>query len=326
MKAQLEEILDRNRIKIAYGKLPTYIPELQKANKDALGIYISQLDGSEYGAGDYDYKFTIQSISKVITLLIALEDLGPDYVFERVGMEPTGDAFNSMMKLEISRPSKPFNPMINAGAIAITSMIKGNTSEEKIDRILSFFKLITQNPGLKINESVYMSEKKTGDRNRAMAYFMKDVGVIQKDVEESLDVYFKQCSIEVTCRDISKIGLFLSNDGILQTTGEQLVNPEYCKIAKAFMVTCGMYNASGEFAIKVGIPAKSGVGGGIMAVVPGKMGIGVLGPALDEKGNSIAGIGVLDELFKNLKFKYFLIKNPMEIWVRKEYLMNLIYL
>lgn len=305
MQEQLEKILNNNRKNIQYGNLPTYIPELTKANKDALGIYISQLDGSEFGAGDYEYKFTIQSISKVITLIMALEDWGPEYIFERVGMEPTGDAFNSMMKLEIVRPSKPFNPMINAGAIAVTSMIKGSTSEEKIERIMEFFKLITQNPNLEINRSIYMSEKKTGDRNRAMAYFMRDVGVINGDVEENLDLYFKQCSIEVTCKDIARIGLFLSSDGVLQQTGKQLINPKYSKIAKAFMVTCGMYNASGEFAIDVGIPAKSGVGGGIMAVAPGKMGIGVLGPSLDEKGNSIAGIGVLKELSKTLELSIF---------------------
>lgn len=305
MQKQLEEILDKNRSKIQHGNLPTYIPELSKANKNALGVYISQVDGMEFGAGDYEHKFTIQSISKVITLIMALEEWGPDYVFDSVGMEPTGDAFNSMMKLEIVRPSKPFNPMINAGAIAVTSMIKGKSPEEKIERILDFFKIITQNPSLEVNKSIYMSEKKTGDRNRAMAYFMKDVGVIRGNVEETLDVYFSQCSIEVTCRDIARIGLFLSNDGILKETGKKLINPRHSKIAKAFMTTCGMYNASGEFAIKVGIPSKSGVGGGIMSVVPGQMGIGVLGPSLDEKGNSIAGIGVLEDIAKALNISIF---------------------
>lgn len=305
MQDKMRKILDKNREKIQYGNLPTYIPELNKAKKDALGIYISMLDGTEVGAGDYEYKFTIQSISKVITLLIALEDRGHEYVFGKVGMEPTGDAFNSMMKLEIVRPSKPFNPMINAGAIAVTSMIKGNTQAERIKRIMDFFKLVTQNPDLRINESVYMSEKQTGDRNRAMAYFMKDVGIIETDVEESLDLYFKQCSIEVTCKDIARIGLFLSNDGKLQSTGEQLISPMYSRMAKAFMVTCGMYNASGEFAINVGIPAKSGVGGGIMAVAPGKMGIGVLGPSLDEKGNSIAGREVLKDFSDEFNLSIF---------------------
>lgn len=305
VQIELEKILNQNREKIAFGNLPTYIPELTRANKDALGIYISQLDGSEFKAGDYDYKFTIQSISKVITLIMALEDWGAEYIFECVGKEPTGDAFNSMMKLEIVRPSKPFNPMINAGAIAVTSKIKGKSPEERIQRIMDFFKLVTGNPDLKVNESIYMSEKSTGDRNRAMAYFMKDVGVITGDVEENLDLYFKQCSIEVTCKDIARIGLFLSSDGVLLETGKQIINPKHSKIAKALMTTCGMYNASGEFAINVGIPAKSGVGGGIMAVVPGKMGIGVIGPSLDEKGNSIAGVGVLEQLSKMLELSIF---------------------
>lgn len=295
MEQKLRDILKRNRSYINNGKLPTYIPELSKADKNALGIYISDLNGEEYGVGDYEYKFTIQSISKVVTLLLALEDRGPEELFQFVGMEPTGDSFNSMMKLEIVSPSKPFNPMINAGAIAVTSLIKGSP-EEKFQRIVDLFQKITNNPNLQINENVYLSEKKTGDRNRAMAYFMRDVGVIQGNVEENLDIYFKQCSLEVTCKDIARIGRFLANDGILPETGEIVIQSKHAKIAKTFMVTCGMYNASGEFAIEVGIPAKSGVGGGIMALVPGKMGIGVVGPALDDKGNSSAGVKILRDI------------------------------
>ncbi|KAB3525451.1 glutaminase A [Alkaliphilus serpentinus] len=305
MDLRLMEILDRNRQYIKDGKLPIYIPELSKANINALGIYISTLDHQEHMAGDYLYPFTIQSISKVVTLMMALEDQGKDAVFARVGMEPTGDAFNSMMKLEMIQPSKPFNPMINAGAIAVTSMIKGS-SHEGIHRILNFFRKITGNQQLNINQDVYLSEKRTGDLNRAMAYYMRNVGVLKGDVEEHLDTYFKQCSIEVTCRDIARIGGFIANNGILPETGERLIKEEYVKIAKTFMVTCGMYNASGEFAINVGIPAKSGVGGGIMAVVPGKMGIGVVGPSLDNKGNSIAGVRVLADLSEKFRLSMFL--------------------
>jgi len=304
MEQMLMEILDKNRPLIQLGSLPTYIPQLAKADKHALGICISDLGGTKYCAGDYQYSFTIQSISKVITLIMALQDCGKEKIFSRVGMEPTGDAFNSMMKLEIVRPSKPFNPMINAGAISVTSLIKGD-SETKFNRILEFFRKITRNPSLNINTEVYLSEKKTGDRNRAMAYFMRDVGVIQGDVEENLDVYFKQCSLEVTCQDVAQIGLFLANDGVIPATGERLAEEEFTKLAKTFMITCGMYNASGEFAINVGVPSKSGVGGGILSVVPGKMGIGVVGPALDEKGNSIAGIKVLEDLSKALKLSIF---------------------
>lgn len=304
MEKELIELLNENRKYTEQGNLPTYIPELSKANKNALGVYISSLDGNEWAAGDFEYPFTIQSISKVITLLLALEDRGIEEIFNHVGMEPTGDSFNSMMKLEIVRPSRPFNPMINAGAIAVTSLIKG-TPKERFERIHNLFKQITLNPSLSMNEQVYLSEKRTGDRNRAMAYFMRDVGVIEGDVEENLDVYFKHCSLEVTCRDIARIGKFLANDGVIAETGERLIQANYTKIAKTFMVTCGMYNASGQFAIEVGIPAKSGVGGGIMALVPGKMGIGVVGPALDDKGNSSAGIKLLADLSRELRLSIF---------------------
>ncbi len=301
MQEFIQKIIADNKKYIEKGTLPAYIPELTKAKKEALGLSIVMLDGKEYHGGDHRYKFTIQSISKVITLLLALEEKGEEYVFSKVGMEPTGDPFNSMLKLETVRPSKPFNPMINAGAIAISSMIEGRSSMGKVEKLLAFFRQITDNPDLTINENVYLSEKRTGDRNRALAYFMKDVGVIDKDVEGSLDVYFKQCAIEVTTQDIARIGAFLANDGIDLKTGKTLVHKKHIKIAKTFMFTCGMYNASGEFAINVGIPAKSGVGGGILATVPGKMGIGIVGPSLDDKGNSIAGIQMIRDLSEKYK-------------------------
>ncbi len=301
MQEFIQKIIEDNKKYIENGSLPEYIPELTKAKKDALGMSVVTVDGKEYHGGDYQYKFTIQSISKVISLLLALEEKGEEYVFSRVGMEPTGDPFNSMIKLETVMPSKPFNPMINAGAIAISSMIEGRSSMGKVEKLLAFFRQITDNPELTINENVYLSEKRTGDRNRALAYFMKDVGVIEKDVEGSLDVYFKQCSIEVTTRDIARIGAFLANNGVDLKSGKSLVQEKHIKIAKTFMFTCGMYNASGEFAINVGIPAKSGVGGGILATVPGKMGIGIVGPSLDEKGNSIAGVQMIKDFSEKYK-------------------------
>lgn len=305
MQEEIAKIIEDNRKYINGGILPEYIPELKKAKKDALGMSVVTLDGKEFHGGDYQYKFTIQSISKVISLLLALEEKGEKYVFSRVGMEPTGDPFNSMVKLETVMPSKPFNPMINAGAIAISSMLEGRSSMGKVEKLLAFLRQITGNPELTINENIYLSEKRTGDRNRAMAYFMKDVGVIDKDVEGSLDVYFKQCSIEVTTKDIARIGAFLANDGVDLYTGKTLVDKKHIKIAKTFMVTCGMYNASGEFAINVGIPAKSGVGGGIMATVPGQMGIGIVGPALDDKGNSVAGVQMLKDFSEKYKLSIF---------------------
>lgn len=305
MERFLDNIIEKNRYLTNYGEVASYIPGLSEANPNDLGICIADNEGNIYTSGEYNKKFTIQSISKTIALMLAIMDNGEKVVFDRVGMEPTGDAFNSIIKLETIMPSKPLNPMINAGAIVISSLIKGKNSEEKFRRLLEFFRKITRNKSLDINTKVYESEKRTGDRNRAMAYFMRDVGIIEGNVEGILDVYFKQCSIEVDCIDIAKIGLFLANRGIIPETKEKVTSEHIARIVKTFMVTCGMYNGSGEFAIKVGIPAKSGVGGGIMASVPHKMGIGVYGPALDNKGNSIGGYGILKDITEKLNLSIF---------------------
>ncbi len=219
---------------------------------------------------------------------------GIDEVFDHVGMEPTGDPFNSIVKLETTYASKPLNPMINAGAIAVVSLLDG-TPDERIERILQLIWKMTGNRSITYNGQVYHSEHQTGDLNRALAFFMRNHGVIRGNVEEHLEVYFKQSSIEMTTMDVAKLGLVIANNG-KDTTGKEMIPSSVVKIAKTFMVTCGMYNASGEFAIRVGIPSKSGVGGGILSAVPGKYGIGVIGPALDEKGNSIAGIKMLEDL------------------------------
>lgn len=286
------------------GKVASYIPELAKSNPNDLGVCLITLDGQEYYAGDYDKKFTMQSISKILSLMLSLIDNG-EAVFEKIGMEPTGDSFNSIVNLELKSIHKPFNPMINAGAIATTSMIKGNSTDEKIERILELAKKLAHNPDIKINENVYLSEKATGDRNRSLAYFMKSYNVIEGKVDDVIDLYFKQCSIEVTCKDIANMGCVLANDGISTKTGERIVSKHICRIVKTIMSTCGLYDASGEFAVHIGIPAKSGVGGGILASVPHKMGIGVYGPSLDEKGNSIAGIQILKELSEKLDLNIY---------------------
>lgn len=305
MKKLLETIIDNNKHWTAEGAVATYIPELSKANPDALGICVSTLDDEEYCAGDCEMKFTIQSISKVITLMLAILDNGKEYVFSKVGMEPTADAFNSIIALETRNHHKPINPMINAGAIATVSLVSGNNSEDAFARILKFARKITGNTELDINNDVYHSEKATGHKNRALAYYMKSTGIIEGDVEEVLDVYFKQCSIEATCKDIARIGAMLANDGVLPWNGERVISRGAARIVKTIMITCGMYDASGHFAVHIGIPAKSGVGGGILAAVPGRMGIGVVGPALDVKGNSIGGIKVLEELSKELDLSIF---------------------
>ncbi len=305
MKNLLKSIVENSKEYTKEGKVASYIPELSKANRDALGICVVTLDGKEYFAGDFEEKFTVQSISKVVSLMLAILENGKKNVFSKVGMEPTGDSFNSIMSLEVKNPQKPFNPMINAGAIVTTSLITGDSSEEKIENILSFTRKITDNKEIGINEEVYMSEKLTGNRNRALAYFMKSNGHIDGDVEEILDVYFKQCAMEINCRDIARIGAVLANDGVLPWSGERVISRETSRIVKTIMVTCGMYDASGEFAVHIGIPAKSGVGGGIMASVPRRMGIGVYGPSLDSKGNSIGGIKILQELSEELDLSIF---------------------
>lgn len=305
MKKLLDELIEKNRHLTKKGKVADYIPALKKANSKDLGICIIDMKGNIYTSGEYKTKFTIQSISKTLSLMLAIMDNGVEKVFSKVGMEPTGDAFNSMYKLEMPDVYKPLNPMINAGAIVVTSLIKGESSEEKFERILNFFRKITCNNKLNLNEEVYLSEKETGNKNVAMAYLLKDMGILEGDVEEILDIYFKQCSIEVDCIDIANIGLFLANRGKILKTGEAITTDYIARIVKTLMVTCGMYDFSGEFAIRVGIPAKSGVSGGIMASVPHRMGIGIYGPSLDEKGNSVAGYEVLEDLSKKLNLSIF---------------------
>lgn len=304
MNDLLNRLVKKNIPETKLGTVASYIPELDKAKKDALGIYILDNEGNEYFSGDYETKFTIQSISKIVALMLAILDNGEEYVFSKVGMEPTGDPFNSITKLETSRERKPYNPLINAGAIAVSSMIKGKDARDRFGRLLDFFKKISEDETLDVNYKIYCGESETGNRNRAMGYFLKGEGIIEGNVEDALDIYFKQCSIEVTAKTLAKIGLFLANNGKL-STGEIVITPKIATIVKTLMVTCGMYDSSGEFAVRAGIPSKSGVGGGILSVVPGKMGIGVYGPSLDKKGNSIAGISLLEDLSSELNLTIF---------------------
>lgn len=287
------------------GKVASYIPELSRAPKEALGIHIIDAHGSFVSAGDCGLSFTMQSISKVFTLILALMDNGEEIVFDKVGMEPTGDNFNSMLKLELVQPGIPFNPLINAGAIAISSLIKGSTPQEQSARILSFFRDLAHNDSLNYDLDVYLSEAETANLNRSMGYFLKDNGVLKGSVEEVLDVYFRHCSIQVTCSDLARMALVLAHNGTDPITGASLIPRRYVQIAKTFMVTCGMYNASGEFAIQVGLPAKSGVSGGILTMLPGQYGVGLVGPALNPKGNSIAGVHLLETISRECDWSLF---------------------
>ena len=262
------------------------------------------LDGNVLEAGDTRIPFTIQSISKLVSLILAIRDCGADHLFhEKVGVEPTGDPFNSIVKLETK--TRPFNPFINAGAITVASCIKGKDADEKFERFLEFTRKLCNNEEISLNQAVYESERETGDRNRALAYYLKASGILEGDVEECLDFYFRMCSVNVTAVDIAQMSAVLANHGACPGSGEQLIPPESAKAIRALMLTCGMYDGSGEFAMTVGFPAKSGVGGGIAAALVDRMGIGVFGPSLDEKGNSVGGIKVLEHISKNLDFNLF---------------------
>ncbi|MDL0434774.1 MULTISPECIES: glutaminase A [unclassified Niallia] len=302
---ELKAVLEEARVYTKDGKVADYIPALSRANGDDLSIAVYYPNGTCYSAGCIKEKITLQSISKVLTLALALMESGEDTVFQKVGYEPTGDPFNSIVKLEMSNPSKPLNPMINAGALAVTSMIKGNSVEERLTRIVDFVKKLAGNDDISYSEEVARSEFETSHLNRALCHFMKQHGIINEDVEELLDLYTKQCAIEVNCLDLARIGIIFAMDGVEPVTNNRIMPAHVARICKTFMVTCGMYNASGEFAVRVGIPAKSGVSGGILGAVPNRFGIGISGPALDDKGNSVAGVKLLEILAKKYSLSMF---------------------
>ena len=296
---QLADWVETYRAYAANGRCAAYIPALAKANPSHLGVVLIGADGSVLQAGDHDTVFTIQSISKVIGFIAACLEFGTSYVLNKVDVEPTGDAFNSIIRLEVNKPGRPFNPMINAGALTIASLLGGKSTAEKVELFLRLFERMV-GKRLRINEDVFASEWQTAHRNRALAHYLKETGFLESTVEEALEVYLKQCSIEVTAHDIALIGLVLACDGFHPLQNKQLFPKEVAKLSKALMVTCGTYNASGKFAAHIGLPTKSGVGGGILATVPPRVGsplapfsngcgIGIYGPAIDECGNSVAG-------------------------------------
>jgi len=297
----LVQAVEAGRPEIALGEVASYIPELGKADKNQLGICVYTNDGGRYSVGDTGVRFSIQSISKVISLAAALEICGFKKVFEQVGMEPSGDAFNSLVKLESSN-SCPYNPMINSGAIAICSYIEPKISFEDM---IALARKLCMDDGIVLDEKVYHSEMSHISRNRAIAYLLESKGVITSDVEKALDFYVKMCSLSVTAESLAGLGLLLANGGIQPETGERLLSAAAVKVVKTIMLTCGMYDGSGEFAVRVGIPSKSGVGGGILSVVEKKMGIGIFGPSLDRKGNSIAGEKVLQYVSEHLGLHMF---------------------
>ena len=300
MNSLLQRILTECRPYANQGHVATYIPELANVDPGKFGICVFVEDGKEYAAGDYLERFTMQSVVKPLLLLQALMDRGSAAVRALVGVEATGKPFDAFNYSDQALTGAHINPMINTGAIALCTLIRGETYEEKFSRLLDLTRKLAENPSLCVDEAVYRSEKTTGNKNRALAYMLKAYGMIEDPVEEILDCYFRACSILVNCRDLARIARIFSNHGIHPETWEHLFPAEYARYVNATLATCGMYDGSGEFALKVGFPAKSGVGGGIMGVVSRRMGIGVFAPALDKHGNSVAGVQALARLSQEL--------------------------
>lgn len=305
MKELLNEVIQKNLGYTENGNVANYIPELAKVDKNRLGICVAAKEGAVYCAGDYDMKFTMQSVVKPLIFLAALMDNGIDRVRELVGVEATGKPFDAFNYSDQALNRENINPMVNAGAIAMCTLISGDTYVQKFDRLLQLVQRVAGNPQLAVDEKVYLSEKATGSKNRALAYMMKAYRLINEDVEALVECYFRACSISVTAQDLAHIGQVFANGGKHPGANAPLFVKKYCQYINAVMVTSGMYDGSGEFALKVGVPAKSGVGGGIMAVVPGKMGIGIYSPPLDKKGNSIAGVKALEMLSDRLELSVF---------------------
>lgn len=289
----------------ARGHVATYIPELANVDPGQIGICVSMEDGTVYSAGNCENLFTMQSVIKPLILLQALMDSGTEAVRTLVGVEATGKPFDAFNYSDQALTGAHINPMINTGAIALCTLIHGDSYQDRFSKLLALARKLADNPMIGVDEAVYQSEKKTGSKNRALAYMLTAYGMISDPVEEILDCYFRACSIAVTCRDLAKIARIFSYHGTDPVSGEILFPAEYAKYVNATLATCGMYDGSGEFALTVGFPAKSGVGGGIMGVIPRRMGIGVFAPALDKHGNSVAGVQALARLSKELDLSIY---------------------
>lgn len=302
---RLQELIEELHTRYAShdeGEVATYIPELSKANPADFGIAVATADGRIFETGNSDRLFTIQSTSKPFTYGMALEAHGQEKVARHVGVEPSGDAFNSI-ELE-ARTNRPFNPMINAGAITVSALLYQHYGDEALEQLLARFSAAAGRP-LTIDESVYQSESRTGHRNRAIAHLLLNFDMIEDPVEPALDLYFKQCSILVNCRDLAVMGATLANLGTNPLTGEDVYDIGCVKDMLSIMLTCGMYDYSGQWAYRVGVPSKSGVGGGVMAVVNRQMGMASYSPRLDQRGNSCRGINVCVDLANELGLHAF---------------------
>ena len=313
----VEEAMEVARQEIPKGVVADYIPELGKADPNQLGICIYPLQGEKIELGDYKTRFTIQSISKIISLCVALELFGANKLFEIVEAEPSGEAFNSLVELDLNS-NKPYNPLINSGAIAVAGLL---IEEVSFHDMLRFSRELCDDKEIALNRKVYESEMSTCSRNRAIAYLLESKNIINSDVEDALRFYTKMCSLDVTAESLANFANRIANDGVGNITGKRYLSSETVRIVKTLMLTCGMYDGSGTYAVEVGIPTKSGVGGGLLAVSDKRAGIGVFGPSLDPKGNSIAGCRLLKEISNKLRLSLFFDTDYLKA-TRKDYSLN----
>ena len=274
------------------GAVADYIPELKKANPQLFGVSLATIDGHVYEVGDSSVPFTIQSISKAFVFALALEKLGAEKVEAVIGVEPSGDAFNS---IRLRPDNRPYNPMVNSGAIACSGLIHKARGSEAFECIRDALSRCAGHE-LGVDEAVFASERETGDRNRAIAYLLRNYAVVEGDVDAVLDVYFRQCSILVTARDLAVMAATLANNGVNPITGEQVMKPYAVARTLSIMTSSGMYDYAGEWVYRVGMPAKSGVGGGIVAALPAQLGLGTFSPPLNSHGNSVRGLKICEEL------------------------------
>jgi len=279
------------------GVVADYIPELARVDPDPFGLALATLDGEVYAAGDSAAAFTIQSASKPFVMALAIQDRGVDTLLGSVGVEPTGDPFNAVT-LEPDT-GRPFNPMVNAGAIVASTLVAGDDEDERSRRIVTGLSAFAGR-ALQVDEQVLSSELATADRNRALAFLMRSMGSLREDVEPTLEVYFRQCSVLVTAEDLAMMGSTLANGGRNPRTGAVVVDQEVVTYVLSVMITCGLYDFSGEWMFRTGLPAKSGVGGGIAVVLPGEFGIGTYSPRLDAQGNSIRGVAACEAMSRRL--------------------------
>lgn len=310
LQRRLEELHERHAADGADGveKLydesrGMYPPEEAGDELARLAICITTVDGETFAAGDHDVPFALQSISKVFSYALALTEHDSKTLADTVGVEPSGDPFNSITFDE--RHGRPFNPMVNSGALATTSLAGGDTPEERLDRIVAVMRTCAGDQTLHADEETAAAELRGADHNRATAYLMRAHGMIEGDVDELLERYLRQCSVHVTCGQLATMAATLANGCVHPTTGDRAVPKDRVRDLLSVMYTCGMYDSTGEWAYDVGLPAKSGVSGGILVVVPGKLGIGVWSPGLDASGNSARGVAVCEELSRGLGLHLF---------------------